>query len=57
MIDLACPAQRLRAHGMTLSLRQPQPHIRQLIELVGLHRPRRSWSSCRSRPAGALARG
>ena len=38
MIDLACLAQRLRAHGMTLSLRDPQPHIRQLIELVGLHR-------------------
>jgi anti-anti-sigma regulatory factor len=31
-------AQRLRAHGRTLSLRHPQPHIRQLIELVGLHR-------------------
>jgi len=38
MIDLACLAQRLRAHGMTLSLRHPQPHIRRLIELVGLHR-------------------
>jgi len=38
MIDLACLAQRLRAHGMTLSLRHPQPHIHQLIEMVGLHR-------------------
>ena len=38
MIDLACLAQRLRAHGRTLSLRDPQPHVRQLIELVGLHR-------------------
>ncbi len=38
MIDLACLAQRLRAHGRTLSLRHPQPHVRQLIELVGLHR-------------------
>jgi anti-anti-sigma factor len=38
MIDLACLAQRLRAHGQTLSLRYPQPHIRRLIELVGLHR-------------------
>jgi anti-anti-sigma regulatory factor len=38
MIDLACLAQRLRAHGRTLSLRHPQPHIRQLIEMVGLHR-------------------
>jgi anti-anti-sigma factor len=38
MIDLACLAQRLRAHGRTLSLRHPQPHVRRLIELVGLHR-------------------
>ena len=38
MVDLACLAQRLRAHGRTLSLRHPQPHIRRLIELVGLHR-------------------
>jgi anti-anti-sigma factor len=38
MIDLAVLAQRLRAHGLTLSLRHPQPHVRQLIELVGLHR-------------------
>jgi anti-anti-sigma factor len=38
MIDLACLAQRLRAHGRTLSLRHPQPHVRQLIELVGLNR-------------------
>jgi anti-anti-sigma factor len=38
MIDLACLAQRLRAHGRTLSLRHPQPHITRLIELVGLHR-------------------
>jgi anti-anti-sigma factor len=38
MIDLVCLAQRLRARGRTLSLRDPQPHIRRLIELVGLHR-------------------
>ena len=38
MIDLACLAQRLRAHGMSLSLNHPQPHIRRLIELVGLDR-------------------
>jgi anti-anti-sigma regulatory factor len=38
MIDLACLAQRLRAHGRRLALRDPQPHIRRLIELVGLHR-------------------
>jgi anti-anti-sigma factor len=38
MIDLACLAQRLRAHGMKLSLNHPKPQIRQLIEMVGLHR-------------------
>jgi len=38
MIDLACLARRLRAHGRTLSLRDPQPHVNALIELVGLHR-------------------
>lgn len=38
MIDLACVAQRLRAQGRTLLLRSPQPKVRALIELVGLHR-------------------
>jgi anti-anti-sigma regulatory factor len=38
MIDLACLAQRLRAQGRTLALRSPQPHIRTLIEIMGLHR-------------------
>jgi anti-anti-sigma regulatory factor len=38
MIDLACLAQRLRAHGVTLWLAHPQPNIRMLIEMVGLHR-------------------
>ena len=38
MIDLAVLAQRLRARGRTLCLREPKPHVRQLIELVGLHR-------------------
>ena len=38
MIDLAVLAQRLRARDRTLSLRDPKPHVRQLIELVGLHR-------------------
>jgi anti-anti-sigma regulatory factor len=38
MIDLACLAQRLRAHGVTLWLAHPQPNIRMLIEAVGLHR-------------------
>jgi anti-anti-sigma regulatory factor len=38
MIDLACLAQRLRAQGRILMLRDPQPHVRRLIELVGLDR-------------------
>jgi anti-anti-sigma factor len=38
IIDLAVLAQRLRARGRTLSLRNPKPHIKRLIELVGLHR-------------------
>ena len=38
IVDLACLAQRLRAHGRTLWLAGPRPHIRRLIESVGLHR-------------------
>jgi anti-anti-sigma regulatory factor len=38
MIDLACLAQRLRAQSRTLTLRSPQPHVRTLIEMMGLHR-------------------
>jgi anti-anti-sigma factor len=38
MVDLACLARRLRASGRTVSLLHPQPHVRRLIELVGLHR-------------------
>ena len=38
MIDLACLAQRLWAHGRTLWLNGAQPNIRTLIETVGLHR-------------------
>ena len=54
MIDLACLAQRLRARGMTLSLCLPQPHIRRLIELVGLHRLP-SVFVIAPQPAGATA--
>ena len=36
MVDLAMVAQRLRLRGRALRLRAPQPHIRGLIELVGL---------------------
>ncbi len=38
VVDLAVLAQRLRAEGRRLSVRGPQPHIRTLIEMVGLHR-------------------
>ena len=38
MIDLACLAQRLRAHDRTLWLSGAQPNIRTLIETMGLHR-------------------
>ena len=38
MVDLAVLAQRLRAEGRRLRVTGPQPHIRRLIELVGLHR-------------------
>ena len=38
MIDLACLAQRLRAQGQTLWLAHPQPNVRRLIEMIGLHR-------------------
>jgi anti-anti-sigma factor len=38
MIDLACLAQRLRAHDRALWLSGAQPNIRRLIETIGLHR-------------------
>jgi len=38
IVDLACLAQRLRATGRTLWLAGAQPHIRRLIESVGLDR-------------------
>ena len=38
MIDLAMVAQRLRMRGRGMRLRGAQPHIRRLIEMVGLHR-------------------
>jgi anti-anti-sigma regulatory factor len=38
MVDLAVLAQRLRAQERTLWLAGAQPHIRTLIETVGLHR-------------------
>jgi anti-anti-sigma regulatory factor len=47
MIDLACLAQRLRAHERELWISGAQPNIRTLIETVGLDRL----------PAVRLARG
>ena len=38
MIDLACLAQRLRAHGSMLRLSGAQPNVLKLIEMVGLDR-------------------
>lgn len=38
MLDLAALARRLRVRGGALRLRNPQPQIMALIELVGLHR-------------------
>ena len=36
MLDLAMLARRLRSHGRAIFLRDAQPQIRTLIELVGL---------------------
>jgi anti-anti-sigma regulatory factor len=38
MLDLAMLARRLRTHECTLHLRDAQPHVRTVIEQVGLHR-------------------
>ena len=38
MVDLAMLALRLRQNGRRLLLRDAQPHIHRLIELVGLDR-------------------
>ena len=38
MLDLAMLARRLRAHGSAIRLCGPQPQIRTLIEVVGLHK-------------------
>jgi anti-anti-sigma regulatory factor len=38
MVDLAMLSRRLRQRGCAILLRAPQPQIRTLIEMVGLHR-------------------
>ncbi len=38
MLDLAVLARRLRVRGWAIRLREPQPQILRIIEIVGLHR-------------------
>jgi len=38
MLDLAVLARRLRVRGRNLLLRRPQPQVKTMIEVVGLHR-------------------
>ncbi len=38
ILDLSVLARRLRAQGRRLLIESPQPHIRRLIELMGLDR-------------------
>jgi anti-anti-sigma factor len=38
MLDLAALARRLRVHGCSLRLHNPQPTVKAIIEQVGLHR-------------------
>lgn len=38
MLDLAVLARRLRVRGRNLHLRRPQPQVKTLIEVAGLHR-------------------
>jgi anti-anti-sigma regulatory factor len=52
MLDFACLAQRLRAQGRTLRLRDPQPRVATLIETVGLHRLPAREGMAAPRPAG-----
>jgi anti-anti-sigma regulatory factor len=38
MLDLAMLARRLRVRGRALLIRGPQPQIRTLIEMMGVHK-------------------
>jgi anti-anti-sigma regulatory factor len=38
MLDLAMLARRLRVRGRALRICGPQPHIRTLIEMMGVHK-------------------
>jgi anti-anti-sigma regulatory factor len=38
MVDLAMVARRLRQAGSRMTLRGAQPHIKRLVEMVGLDR-------------------
>jgi anti-anti-sigma factor len=53
MLDLALVAQRLRPQRRVLSLRHAQPHIRTLIEMVGLDRLEAVAVDRLEEPAGA----
>ena len=57
IIDLAVLAQRLRARGRTLWLRDPKPHIKRLIELVGLHRQPAVYVDPPPQSGGVMAHG
>jgi anti-anti-sigma regulatory factor len=56
MLDLVMLARRLRVHGCHVRLSGPQPQIRTLIELVGLHKlPGVNLDAPAPAPAPALA--
>jgi anti-anti-sigma regulatory factor len=38
MLDLAVLARRLRVRGRALHIKRPQPQVRTMIEVAGLHR-------------------
>jgi anti-anti-sigma regulatory factor len=38
MVDLAMVARRLRRTGRQMLVSHPQPQVRRVIEMVGLHR-------------------
>jgi anti-anti-sigma factor len=53
MVDLAIVARRLRIGGRSLHLRNAQPQVRRVIEIVGVHRL--PGVVLDDRPTGALA--
>jgi len=57
IVDLAVLAQLLRGRGRTLSLCDPKPHIKRLIDLVGLRRQPSVSVIVPSQSGGVMARG